>query len=133
MKLVLIHLLILASCLMMVGCATPTQPLATLPMVSPAAAQHNLVGITEYNKGNWGMAKQHFQAAVQADPNLPEAHFNLALTFHKLGLHDAAMAHFKKAGELDPENKEIVESTLYRNHLGLSSTLERHLTGGYRY
>ena len=115
------------------GCATSSGPLATLPMVSPSAAQHNLVGIEEYDKGQWEEAKQHFEAAVQADPNLPEARFNLALTLHKLGLHDQATTHFKKAGEMDPENKEIVESSLYRNHLGLSSTLERHLTGGYRY
>ena len=72
-------------------------------------------------------------AAVKNDPQLPEAHFNLALTQHKLGLHDQAKEHFQTAGELAPNNKEIVESSTYRNHLGLSSTLEKHLSGGYRY
>ena len=118
---------------MAMGCATQIGPLAVLPISSPTAAQHNLEGIKFYNDGNWKSARDHFQAAVQDDPRLPEAHFNLALTEHKLGRHDQAKQHFKTAGELAPSNKEIVESSIYRNHLGLSSTFERHISGGYRY
>ena len=109
---------------MMLGCTTTTGPLATLPMVSPEASEHNLAGIKEYDNGNWESAKSQFEAALQADPNLSEAHFNLALTLHKLGDHEKATEHFRMAGELEPQNREIVESTIYRNHLGLSSTLE---------
>lgn len=116
-----------------VGCAVTSHPLAVLPIVSPSAAEENLLGITAYNNGDWEQAKTHFSIAVQADPRLAEAHFNLALTLHKLGDHDGARQHFQKAGDLAPSNKAIIESTLYRNHLGLSTTLERHLSGGYRY
>jgi len=119
--------------LFMVGCATPTGPLATLPISSPQASQLNLEGIEEYHQGQWEPARKKFESAIRADPNLPEAHFNLALTLHKLDLHDQATSHFRQAGELAPDNKEIVDSTIYRNHLGLSSTLERHFSGGYRY
>ena len=115
------------------GCATASGPLATLPMMSPEASQENLRGIQAYNDGQWKAAKQKFESAIQADPTLPEAHFNLALTLHKLELHDQATDHFRQAGELASSNKEIVESSIYKNHLGLSSTLERHLSGGYRY
>ena len=115
------------------GCATASGPLATLPMISPEAAQQNLQGIEAYNSGKWKAAKEKFESAIQADPTLPEAHFNLALTLHKLELHDQATDHFRQAGELASNNKDIVESSLYKNHLGLSSTLERHLSGGYRY
>jgi len=115
------------------GCATKSGPLAVLPISSPTAAQHNLEGIKSYNDGNWKAAEEHFLSAVQDDPLLPEAHFNLALTEHKLGLHDQAKKHFQTAGELAPKNKEIVASSIYRNHLGLSSTFERHISGGYRY
>ena len=118
---------------LMTGCATPTGPLAVLPMSSPAGAQQNLEGIQQYHSGNWQEAKSLFESAIQADPDLPEAHFNLALTLHKLGDHREATVHFKRASELAPTNKEIVESPVYRNHLGLSSTLEKHLSGGYRY
>ena len=115
------------------GCATKTGPLAALPISSPTAAQHNLEGIKLYNGGKWQEAKTHFESAIRADSTLPQAHFNLALTDHKLGLHDQAKVHFQTAGELAPDNKEIIETTIYRNHLGLSSTFERHISGGYRY
>lgn len=117
----------------MAGCATPSGPLAILPMTSPTAAQQNLEGIQQYNSGNWQEAKSRFESAIQADPGSSEAHFNLALTLHKLDNHSEATVHFKRAGELAPANKEIVGSSVYRNHLGLSSTLEKHLSGGYRH
>ncbi len=118
---------------MVTGCVTQSGPFAVLPMTSPAAAHHNLEGIQQYNAGKWKEAKSRFESAIQADHNLPEAHFNLALAFHKLGNHQEATIHFKRARELAPTNKEVVESSAYRNHLGLSSTLEKHLSGGYRY
>ncbi|MYC27450.1 MAG: tetratricopeptide repeat protein [Nitrospira sp. SB0662_bin_26] len=124
---------VVLGCLMVTGCATPSGPLAVLPMTSPAAAQQNLEGIQQYQAGKWQEAKSRFESAIQAAPDLPEAHFNLALTLHKLGDHREATIHFKRASELAPENKEIAGSSVYRNHLGLSSTLEKHLSGGYRY
>ncbi len=126
-------LIVLGGLVVLGGCATLTGPLATLPMGSPEAAQDNLEGIKDYNNGRWEEARKHFESAIQADPNLPEAHFNLALVLHKLGKHDEAKKHFKTAGELAPKDEVIVESSIYRNHLGLSSTLERHMSGGYRY
>jgi len=126
-------LIVLGFLAMVTGCATRSGPLAVLPMASSAAAHHNLEGIQRYNAGKWQEAKSRFESAIRADPDLPEAHFNLALTLHKLGDHQEATVHFKRAGELAPSNKEIVESSAYRNHRGLSSTLEKHLSGGYRY
>jgi len=103
------------------GCATKSGPLAVLPISSPTAAQHNLEGIQLYNDGKWQEAKSRFESATRADSTLPEAFFNLALTEHKLGLHEQAKKHFTMAGEIAPKNKAIVESSLYRDHLGLSS------------
>ena len=128
-----IRVVVLGCLLMVTGCATPSGPLAVLPMTSPAAARHNLEGIQRYHAGKWQAAKSRFESAIQANPDLAEAHFNLALTLHKLGDHREATVHFKRASELAPGNKEIVGSSVYRNHLGLSSTLEKHLSGGYRY
>ena len=123
----------LAFLALMAGCVTKTGPLAFLPMASPTAAQHNLEGIRFYNDGNWKEAEKYFQSAIREDSSLPEAHFNLALTQHKLGQHGQAKQHFKIAGELAPKSKEIADSAIYRNHLGLSSIFERHISGGYRY
>ena len=115
------------------GCFPQSVPLAMLPMEEPEAAAANLKGIDQYHVGEWEAALDFFQSALRINPLLVEAHFNAALALHQLGRHQEATRYFQRAGELAPDNGSIVNSTLYRNHLGLSSTLERHLSGGYRY
>ena len=115
------------------GCLASPMPLATLPLAHPNATQANLAGIDYYQQGAWGPALEKFHEALKADEHFPEAHFNAALTLHQLQRHEEAISYFRRAGELAPENETIVGSSVYRNHLGLSSTFERHLSGGYRY
>lgn len=102
-------------------------------MDHPLATDLNLTGIDQYQSGHWMEAFESFNQALQIDPEFMEAHFNAALALHQMDQHEKATRHFRRAGELDPQNATIVNSVLYRNHLGLSSTLERHLSGGYRY
>ena len=125
--------ILLGCALGITGCFPQSVPLAVLPMEAPEAAAFNLQGIDQYHAGKWDAALQSFQSAVRINPLLVEAHFNAALTLHQLGRHQEARQYFKRAGELAPTNQSIVNSVLYRNHLGLSSTLERHFSGGYRY
>ena len=115
------------------GCGAKVLPLATLPMAFPQASQANLAGIDAYQHEKWELALSKFQEALEANTEFPEAHFNAALTLHQLQRHEEAIFHFRRAGELAPQNDTIVGSKVYRNHLGLSSTFERHLSGGYRY
>ncbi len=115
------------------SCHPQSIPLATLPLDQPQAADLNLQGIDQYQSGHYEEALQLFDAAKRANAQFPEAYFNAALTLHRLDRHEEAARHFQRAGELAPHNASIVDSTLYRNHLGLSSILERHLSGGYRY
>jgi tetratricopeptide (TPR) repeat protein len=42
-------------------------------------------GVLAYQQGNWATAANRFQSAIDADPNLLEARFNLALTKLKQG------------------------------------------------
>lgn len=115
------------------GCVAKSIPLATLPLDHPRAAQANLAGIDYYQQGEWKKALSKFQDAIQVDDDFPEAHFNAALTLHQLERHQEATHHFRRAGELAPDREAVVKSRIYRNHLGLSSTFERHLSGGYAY
>jgi len=117
----------------MSGCFPQSVPLAILPMEEPEAAALNLKGIDQYHIGEWEASLELFQSALRVNPLLVEVHYNAALALHQLGRHQEARQHFQQAGKLDPDNRSIIHSTLYRNHLGLSSTLERHLSGGYRY
>ena len=125
---------IIVVCLfVMSGCFPQSMPLAILPMVEPEAAALNSKGIDQYHVGEWEAALELFQSALRVNSLMVEAHFNAALALHQLDRHQEAKQHFQQAGKLDPENRSIINSTLYRNHLGVSSTLERHLSGGYRY
>lgn len=126
-------LLVILCWLALGGCVSKALPLASLPMEHPRAADLNLTGIDQYQAGQWRKAFELFYAALEIDPDFVEAHFNAALALHQMDQHEEATRHFRLAGELDPQNAAVVNSTLYRNHLGLSSTLERHLSGGYRY
>jgi Tfp pilus assembly protein PilF len=126
-------LLVMLCWLALGGCLPKSVPLASLPMEHPTATDLNLNGIDHYHAGQWIEAFESFEAALQIDPGFVEAHFNAALALHQMDKHEEATRHFRLAGELNPQNSAIVSSALYRNHLGLSSTLERHLSGGYRY
>ena len=115
------------------GCFPQSVPLAILPMAEPEAAALNMKGIDQYHVGEWNAALELFKSAIEVNALLVEAHFNAALALHKLDRHQEATHYFERAGALSPDNRSIVGSTLYRNHLGLSSTLEQHMSGGYRY
>ena len=63
------------------------------------ATDLNLIGIDRYQAGQWINAFQSFDHALQIDQ------------------HEEAARHFRRAGELNPQNATVVNSTLYRNHL----------------
>ena len=98
------------------ACATTTETLSAPPGSNAIAAQYNSDGIAHYEMGHWSIAKDHFSSAIETDPNLAEAHFNLGLTLNKLNLQSEATAHFKKAAELAPADSSIAESSAYRSH-----------------
>jgi len=77
---------------------------------SPAAARHNDEGIHAYEQGQWEGAKQHFEAALVAAPDLAEAHYNLGKALYRLGAMQEGDTHFIQAANLAPGNKIIWDS-----------------------
>jgi Flp pilus assembly protein TadD len=88
------------------------------PASSPGRADND-EGVSHYKQGHWDVATDWFQKAVKADPNLAEAHYNLALALDKMGKHDEATAAFKKAIELAPMNPAIKDSATLKKHVGM--------------
>lgn len=83
----------------------------------PGAAE-NKEGIAHFKEGHWDVAEKHFRAAIDANPELAEAHYNLALALDKMGNHGDATSHFGKALELAPDDPRISGSAILNKHLG---------------
>lgn len=96
------------------GCASaPKSAQAVLPApagTSAAAASHNDEGVHAYQQAQWESARQHFEAAITASPELAEAHYNLGLALYRLGALREGDAHFIKAANLAPGDKIIWNS-----------------------
>jgi Flp pilus assembly protein TadD len=120
--------LILACLIAVVACdsgkpaGTTTSAGADTALMSPASSPgraDNDEGVGHYKQGHWDVATDWFKKAVKADPNLAEAHYNLALSLDKMGKHEDATAAFKKAAELAPANPAIKDSAILKKHLGM--------------
>ena len=83
---------------------------------SSAGRAANDEGVTHAQQGHWDVAEGHFKKALEADPQLAEAQFNLGVALDKLGKHDEAKIAFEKATQLAPENAKITDSPVLKQH-----------------
>jgi Flp pilus assembly protein TadD len=74
-------------------------------------------GIDHLAWEHWEKAAADFRRALEDDPDLPEAHFNLGLSLDQLGKHHEATHHFEKARSLAPGNPDIAENHTLKTHL----------------
>ena len=91
---------------------------ALLATEGAAGAGENAEGINHFQQGHWDVAQEHFNKAVAANADLPEAHYNLALALDKLGNHGEATNHFKMALSLAPDDPRIKDSGILKAHVG---------------
>lgn len=101
------------------GCAAAPEPVQTLaappgtkPDARAAISQGNLL----FTTGQLAEAQEQFEVAVAAQPDLAEAHYNLALTLDMQGMRDRAHKHYMRAANLAPGNKVIWNSPPLRRH-----------------
>lgn len=86
------------------------------PDTSPGYAD-NAEGIEHCEQGHWDLAAHHFRKAITADPDLAEAHFNLALAMDKLGKPHDTRAAFKKAVELAPDDPRMKDASMLKQSI----------------
>ncbi|MGQ0811521.1 MAG: tetratricopeptide repeat protein [Nitrospiraceae bacterium] len=91
---------------------------ALMASADSAGRSENEEGVQHYQEKRWDLAEQHFRKAVETDPKLVEAHYNLGLTLDKMGDHDGATASFKMAAELSPRSSPMRESIILKEHIG---------------
>ncbi len=60
------------------------------------AAAWNLLGVAQAGRGQWSLAKQSHQRALSLEPNLVDAHFDLAICCESCHEYDAALQHYAR-------------------------------------
>jgi Flp pilus assembly protein TadD len=84
---------------------------------NPNAAARNKDGIDHLGWEHWRKAAADFKRAIEVDPEMAAAHFNLALALDRLGRHDDARAEFRAALDLAPDDPLIAENEVLKKHL----------------
>jgi tetratricopeptide (TPR) repeat protein len=100
-----------------IGCAIKSSPilLSAPPASSATAGSHNDEGMKAYYSDKMDEARQHFETAINEDPDLAEAHYNLGMTLYRLGKVGDGDQHFIRAANLAPGNKIIWNAPPLRN------------------
>lgn len=89
---------VLASCISTVTNAPPEAD------DSDAARKYYQLGARYYHNGNYDLARDRLQRAVELDSDLAIAHSVLALSFERLGNERLAESHHRKAVRAEPGN-----------------------------
>jgi serine/threonine-protein kinase len=78
--------------------------------IDPAQPDAHFVRALTAFYGEWNpeRARQHFTAAIAANPAFAEAHHDLAAAYSATGRHDEAIAAMQRAFALDPRAPEVV-------------------------
>lgn len=95
--------------------AAGTESALMAPELSAGRAAND-EGVSHAQQGHWDVAEGHFRKALESDPKLAEAQFNLGLALDKLGKHDEAKAALENAAGLAPDNTKITESPVLKKH-----------------
>ena len=69
-------------------------------------AHYNLANLY-YDAGDFPLARLHYEAAIQIEPNFSLVYYNLALVYHRLANVAGATQALNKYKELEPGDEEI--------------------------
>jgi tetratricopeptide (TPR) repeat protein len=69
-------------------------------------AHYNLANLY-YDAGDFPLARLHYEAATQIEPNFSLVYYNLALVYHRLNNVSAATQSLTRYKELEPGDEEI--------------------------
>jgi len=69
-------------------------------------AHYNLANLY-YDAGDFPLARLHYEAATQIEPNFSLVYYNLALVYHRLNNVSAATQSLNRYKELEPGDEEI--------------------------
>jgi Tfp pilus assembly protein PilF len=108
------------------GCASPSHSKKDAPLLPPKnanslAAQRLVEGNQLFAEHQWTAAIGKYEEAVQAQPKLAEAHYNLGVALYRKGPVAAARPHFIKAANLAPGHPVIWNAPPFRKYGNVES------------
>jgi Tfp pilus assembly protein PilF len=96
--------------------SSPALAQAIKPLSGTKGADAVNTGVHQFNQGNLDNAMSQFQQALKQNPRSGVAHYNLALTYSRLGRPDLAAKHFQQASEFGRGNPFIQNSSVLKQH-----------------
>ena len=75
-------------------------------IVPESAATHNVLGITQAERGDLKGAIQEFRRALELDPNDAPAHWHVGAALASTGAYAEAADHLARSVALDPQNSQ---------------------------
>ena len=75
-------------------------------------------GVAMFNAGNMAGAQQALEQALQADPDLPKAHYTLGLAYANTGDSAKAKEHLQRFLELAPDDPDAATAKEMLDYLG---------------
>lgn len=93
---------------LLTGCITSTSgPARKAPSDADAGQANTSLGLSYMRQGNYELALEKLQRAVQQSPDSPEAHSAIALLYGRLGEALDADRHYRRALQLNPADPDI--------------------------
>jgi len=121
---------------LIVGCGGPPHHQKDHPLPPPAYADS--VAATAIEEGNrlfalrdWSEASKQYEAAIQAQSSLGEAHYNLGLSLYQQGRYAEARPHFVRAAKLEPGNSVIRNAPPFRTYGTVEQDTELESSDGH--
>ncbi|MCA9458642.1 MAG: tetratricopeptide repeat protein, partial [Nitrospira sp.] len=98
---------------------------------TPLVAQLLLDGNRLFAEHRWTSAIIKYEEAVQAQPTLAEAHYNLGMALYKKGPVSAARPHFIEAADLAPGHPVIWNAPPFRKYGTVESNTPTEAPDGH--
>ncbi|GJL53027.1 MAG: hypothetical protein NPIRA02_01590 [Nitrospirales bacterium] len=118
------------------GCASPSSSTKEAPLPPPEhanslAAQLIIKGNQLFAEHQWTAAIGIYEEAIQAQPELAEAHYNLGVVLYRKGPVAAARPHFIEAANLAPGHPVIWNAPPFRKYGTVESASPEPATDGH--
>ena len=93
--------------IMLVACTSSAERQYEKDNATRAASSYTELGVEYFRRGDYTMARDKLEKAIELDPDMAQAHGAIAVLYEKVGETKLAEKHYKKALRLNPEDSRL--------------------------